>query len=136
MINAFIDPDLILEVLTKKEPDSNESAMILSMAEKKEVKLFMGAQSYGQIYHVLRQFASHDKVVEQMNILAELIEVGVLDKKAVSSALKSNFSNLEDAIQNYCAESNNVKILITRRHKDYKSSGLSIMSPALFLEMV
>lgn len=136
MIKAFIDPDVILEFLTGREPQSREAAQIFSLAERKEVRLLASPQTFNNLYHVLRQFASHEKVVEKLQLLAELIEVGALDSKAVTNALKSNFSNLEDGIQNFCVEGNNVKILITRRHKDYKYSGLSIMSPALFLEMV
>ncbi|MEQ8473073.1 MAG: PIN domain-containing protein [Marinoscillum sp.] len=136
MIRAFIDPDVILEFLTNREPQAKEVAQIFSMAERKEVKLLASPQTFSNLYHVLRQFASHEKVVEKLRLLAELVEVGALDSKAVLNALKSSFSNLEDGLLNFCVEGNNVKILITRRHKDYKYSGLSIMSPALFLEMV
>jgi|GEM_PF-3113570 len=136
MIRAFIDPDVILEFLTNKEPQSLEAARIFSLAERKEVKLMASAQAISTLYHVLLQYASHEKVIEKLQLLMEIVEIGTLDRKAVFNALKSNFGNLEDGIQNYCVEANNVKILITRRHKDYKLSGLSIMSPALFLEMV
>ena len=136
MIKAFIDPDLILEFLTNKQPQSEEISKIFSLAEKNEVKLLASAQSFSSLYHWLRQYASHEKVIEKLQMLTQLIDIGALDKKAVVTALKSSFNNLEDGMQNYCAESNNVKVLITRRHKDYRNSGLSIMSPALFLEMV
>ncbi|WP_258101451.1 PIN domain-containing protein [Marinoscillum pacificum] len=136
MIKAFIDPDLILEFLMDKQPQSRESAKIFTLAERNEVKLLVSAQAFSNLYLILKQYASHEKVVEKLQLLTQLVEVGTLDQKAVLSALNSNFNNLIDGIQNYCVESNNVKVLITRRHKDYKNSGLSIMSPALFLEMV
>jgi hypothetical protein len=52
----------------------------------------------------------------------------------VLDTLNSDFKDFEDALQNYTAQSNKeIKIIITRNIRDYKSSKLSVMPPLIFI---
>ena len=61
--------------------------------------------------------------------------VGVLpsNEGAVDFALSSGFSDLEDAMQNQIAESNELRTILTRNKRDFKKSNLAILTPEEFL---
>ena len=89
------------------------------------------------IHYLLRKTATHDKVIEKLKMLLKIIDVIITDKKAVEDALDSEFKDFEDALQNFSAQNTNeIKIIITRNTKDYKTSKLSIMNPETYLKTI
>ena len=53
----------------------------------------------------------------------------------IKSALNSEFNDFEDALQNFSAlNQTEIKLIITRNTKDYKSSLLSILTPNAYLK--
>jgi hypothetical protein len=71
--------------------------------------------------------------VEKLLQLAGFIEIIDLGKTAVISALQSDFSDFEDALQHFSAVGGKVKIIVTRNVKDYKNSEMAVMPPDLYL---
>ena len=53
--------------------------------------------------------------------------------KVVDLALSSDFKDFEDGLQYFTAIENNIKTLLTRNLKDYKSAEIPIMTAEQFL---
>ena len=62
------------------------------------------------------------------------LEVADVDKMVVMLAIESNFSDFEDAVQNFSAVVSEIDVIISRNVKDYKNSLLKIFEPTQFLE--
>ena len=87
------------------------------------------------VYYLLRQNSTHEKVIEKLTQLVTITEVLTTDKDVILKALNSNFRDFEDALQNYSAELNGqIDIIITRNIKDFKNSSLGIMTPENYLK--
>ena len=70
-------------------------------------------------------------------MLMSIIEVTTTNKKTVLDALNSDIKNFGDARQNFSAQNNpEIKVIITRNIKDYKTSNLSIMTPETYLKAI
>lgn len=134
MNKAFIDTDVILDFLIAREPFAMDAARIFSLSEKKQISICTTGLVFSNAYYILRKLGPHKKVVEKLTQLARLVDVIGLPKTAVMHALESEFNDFEDALQNYAALSENVKIIITRNTKDYKHSQLSVMTPDQYLK--
>ena len=59
-------------------------------------------------------------------------------KKVLEQAVNlQEFKDFEDALQNFSAQnSNEIKVIITRNIKDYKTSNLAIMEPETYINLV
>jgi predicted nucleic acid-binding protein len=135
MEHVLIDTDVVLDFFFDRKPFSEKSSQILSLCEKEEIKGFVTSIMLSNIYYILRKTANHEKVVESLKMLMNIIDVTTTNKKIVLKALQSKFKDFEDALQNFSAENeNNIKIIITRNIKDYKTSELSIMTPETYLK--
>jgi hypothetical protein len=66
--------------------------------------------------------------------LLNYIDIINVNKKTVLDSLYSEFTDFEDALQNYAAENTEIKIIVTRNLKDYKKSSLSVYTPESFLK--
>lgn len=87
------------------------------------------------VYYLLKQSSTHEKVIEKLTQLITITEVLATDKDVILKALNSNFSDFEDALQNYSAELNgHIDIIITRNIKDFKNSSLGVMTPGNYLK--
>jgi predicted nucleic acid-binding protein len=134
MNKAFIDTDVILDFMIAREPFAMDAARIFSLSEKKEILVCTTGLVFSNAYYILRKLGPHKKVIEKLTQLARLVDVIGLPKTAVMHALESDFSDFEDALQNYAALSENVKTIITRNTKDYKYSELAVMTPDQYLK--
>ena len=70
-------------------------------------------------------------------MLLKIIDVITTDRKSIEDALNSEFRVFEDALQNFSAQNTNeIKVIVTRNTKDYKTSKLSIMNPETYLKAI
>lgn len=137
MEKILIDTDVILDFFFDRKPFSEDASQILSLCEKKDIKGYVTAIMLSNIYYLLRKTAKHEKVVESLKMLLKIIDVSTTAKEAVMNALYSDFKDFEDALQNFSAlQEKEIKIIITRNTKDYKTSSLSIMTPEMYLKTI
>lgn len=134
MNKAFIDTDVILDLMTAREPFAMDAARIFSLSEKKKVSICTTGLVLSNAYYVLRKLGTHKKVIEKLTQLSTMIDIIGVPKIAVEQALKSPFNDFEDALQHYAALTENIKIIVTRNIKDYKYSELAVLTPDQYLK--
>ena len=134
MDKVFIDTDIILDVLAKREPHFKFAAHLLSLADTGKIKIGVSTLTFSNLNYMLsKQFGSAEarKVLVRFKTLVQVLTV---DDKIIELALGSNFKDFEDAIQYYCAINNNYKTLLTRNLKDYKAAKIPVMTAESFLK--
>lgn len=137
MDKVLIDTDVILDFLFDRKPFSEDTAQILSWCENGKIQGFVTSIMLSNIYYLLRKTAKHEKVIENLKMLMNIVDVLTTDKNAILDALHSEFKDFEDALQNFSAQnSNEIKVIITRNIKDYKTSNLAIMEPETYINLV
>ncbi len=135
MQKVLIDTDVIFDFFFDRKPFSDNAAQILALCESKEIKGYVTSVIISNVYYLLKQTATHEKVVENLIQLISITEVLTTDKAIINKALNSKFKDFEDALQNFTAElSGEVDLIITRNTKDFKNSSLGIMTPENYLK--
>ena len=134
MKSVLIDTDVLLDFYLDRKPFSDDSLQLLLKCEQKQFRAFITPVIVANTYYILRRHATHNFVVERLQILLNTITVLSMDQKQVLAALDSKFTDFEDALQYYSAlNSNKIDAIITRNVKDFKKSALPVFSPAEFL---
>lgn len=137
MGKILIDTDVILDFFFDRQPFSEEASQILSLCESKKLNGFVTPIMISNIYYILRKTAKHEKVIEGLKSLMDIVDVAVITKNTIVDALNSNFKDFEDALQNFSAQDKkDINIIITRNIKDYKTSSLSVMTPETYLKTI
>lgn len=137
MDKVLIDTDVILDILFDRKPFSEDAAQILSWCENGKIQAFVTSIMLSNIYYLLRKTAKHEKVIENLKMLLNIVDVITTNKDTVLDALHSEFKDFEDALQNFSAQnSNEIKVIITRNSKDYKTSNLAVMEPETYINLV
>jgi predicted nucleic acid-binding protein len=137
MKRILIDTDVILDFFFDRKPYSEFAAKILSLCESNEIMGFVTPVIYSNVYYLLRQTSSHERVIEKMTQLLTITHVLSMDRTVVQSALNSEFKDFEDALQNFSAiNDGTIEVIITRNIKDFKHSDIAVLTPENFLKIL
>ena len=111
---VFLDSDVILDVFANREPYYQDSAKLLSLIEQKHVLGFTTPLVFANIHYILRKLKSKEEALQNLRKLRIIVSVLALDENHTDSALNSDFSDFEDALQYYSAKGNSLDCIITR----------------------
>jgi len=135
MNNILIDSDILLDFFLQREPFLNDSIKILSLCENQKIKGFVTGLIISNTYSLLRKHYQHKMIIADIKKLLIFLDILLIDKEVILNAIDSEFSDFEDALQNFSAERyGNINAIVTRNIKDYKQSSISILSPTMFLQ--
>lgn len=132
---VFIDTDVVLDVALAREPFFPGSKIILAMAETNVIIGKISSNCIANIYYILRKSGGDINTRKFISKITKYITVITIDHQNVLQALKSSFSDFEDALQYYSAVCNQCEYIVTRNIQDYKSSKLIVQTPEEFIRM-
>lgn len=130
----FVDSDVILDVLEKREQFYEYSAQILSLGDEKKVKLVTTSLVFANIYYLLRKHLGIEKAKESLRKLRIIVDVISVNAKEVDLALNSEISDFEDALQYFTTLYSKIEFIITRNVCDYKNPKLIVQTPQQYIE--
>lgn len=133
MTTIFLDTNVVLDFILKREEFAKNAAIIFDLGEREKLHLTLSSLCVNNIDYVVSKIESKKKARQIIIKLLSLVEVLPVGKSTIEKAAMSEFKDFEDAIQNFCAEEKGLNHIITRNIKDFKKSNLSILTPKEFL---
>ena len=134
MKQLFIDTNIVIDLLSRRDPFFEEAATLFSLADKKILELSVSSLTIANTsYTLLRQTTSKEtkSVLRKLRLIVEVLP---LDDKVIGLALNDDsFTDFEDGLQHFTAIENNQDIIITRNLKDFRNSKLPVMTARQFL---
>jgi predicted nucleic acid-binding protein len=133
MENIFVDTNIIIDLLAKREQFYKDAQDLFTLSDKKEIQLCISSLSFANAYYSI---IKHYKDIDAKKYLAKfkvLVKVLPLDDKAIELALASDFNDFEDGLQYFVAMDNESDIIITRNKKDFKNSKIPVMTAGEYI---
>lgn len=136
MKRIFVDTNVLIDLLSRREPFYDEAATLFSLADEKQIELSISALTIANTsYTLLRQMES-SKVKSILRKIELIVRVLPLDDKIIGLALNDeSFSDFEDALQYFTAIENKQELIITRNLRDFRKSKLPMMTAQQFIEI-
>lgn len=137
MKKIFVDTNVVIDLLSRREPFFNEAAELFSLADKKKIELSVSALTFANTSFVLLKQMDANKAKEVLRKLRLILKVLALDDKIIGLALNdATFADFEDGLQYFSAIEAEQDIIITRNLSDFKNSKLPTMSAKQFVKMI
>jgi predicted nucleic acid-binding protein len=133
MMKLFIDTNIMMDLLCRREPYYNSIAKIATLADSNEVELFVSALSYATTSYFLTKSESINSCKNKLRKFKSISTIVALNTQIIEKSLNSNFTDFEDALQYYSALHAQCKVIITRNGKDFKNSQLPILTSEEYL---
>ncbi len=134
MTNLFVDTNIVIDLLAKREPFYEAAAKLFSLADRGKVKLYVSSLTFANTNYVLAKMNNSTLAREILTKFKVLVVVVELNDKIVELSLNDkSFSDFEDGLQHYSALENEADIIITRSLKDFKNSKIPVMTAQAYL---
>lgn len=132
-MNALIDTNVILDVLTRRDPYFSNSSLVLDRAERGEYVAWICATTVTTIFYLARRHLGSNDAVARIKDLTTLCSVAPVSQSVIESALHDSFADFEDAVLHHSAVLAGADCIVTRNEADFRASSLLIYTPAQFL---
>ena len=126
----FFGHNILIDFLGNREPFESFALQIFKKGLAKEWELWTSDNSILTTYYILSKEVGEENARHKITKLITYIEIQFVQKSHIQAALSSQFKDLEDAVQQFCAL-NIVGLagIITRNKKDFQLSQISVFEP-------
>lgn len=135
MMKVFLDTNIVIDLLDKREPFYIDAVKLFTLAYQKKITLFVSPMTYATASYLLRKHGK-EGMRKLLNNFRQLSQITTADERVVDAALASSFDDYEDALQYYSALTRNVDVIVTRNKKDFTSASIPVLSPAELLKQL
>ena len=136
MKEIFIDSDIILDLLARREPFYHHAAKLFSYIEKGKLRAYISPVIFANIYYILSRIKNKEFARNSLRKLKLLVKILPVDEKIIDLAMASDLKDFEDAIQYYVALENDIHFILTRNKKDYKNADITALTAEEYLNTI
>ena len=133
----LLDTCIAIDFLQKREPFAEDALRIFRAAASELFSGYITAKSATDIFYIDHR-GTHNKAASCQKLRSLLTIVGLADSAAIDvrQTLASELPDFEDAVMVETAKRIGADCIVTRNKKDYVQSGVSVYTPAEFLELL
>jgi predicted nucleic acid-binding protein len=132
MTRLFLDTNIVVDLLDRREPFCHDAARLFTMAYNKQVQLTVSPITFSTASFLLHKHGT-ESVRNLLANFRQLVHVATTDQRTVDDALASQFKDFEDAMQYYTALKAKSEVIITRNGKDFAASRIPVMTATEYL---
>ncbi len=132
-MNVFIDTNVLLDVLAKREPFYDDSARVWTLAEHGKISGLVSVLSFSNIYYIVRRLRNRLAADRAMQLLRNTFHPVPCDAQVLHQAMDAGMADFEDAIQYFSALHAGAESLVSRNPGHFPRADLPILTPAEFL---
>lgn len=134
MKSAFIDTNVLIDVIAERSQHYAASAEIWTMADNGQLPCFVSAISFNNIHYLIRRNGNAEKARKALIAIRDSFRIVPLDEQILGHAIDSKMKDFEDSIQFHSALRCGADCIISRNTKDFpKDSPIPVLSPEDFL---
>jgi predicted nucleic acid-binding protein len=134
MQKIFLDTNIVIDFLGEREHFYEPAAKILTLADRKKIKIFTSPTAISNAYYLLANHESSKIALEKIRKFKVLSSISIMDDEVIETAINSDFKDFEDAMQYFSAISSNCDLIVTRNEKNFKNALIPIMNGESYLQ--
>jgi predicted nucleic acid-binding protein len=135
-VTLFLDTNVVLDVLARREPWVHDAAALLSLIEEGEAIGLVAPHGLATTYYLLAKWQDRPRANQALADLMRIVRVEPLDHDAVLRALALGWTDFEDALHAVCAQNAGANHLVTRNPDDFRKSAVPPISPPEVLALI
>jgi hypothetical protein len=134
-MTVFLDTDILLDVLAKREPFFKDSMRMFDLCESARIKGAVSALSLCTLAYVLRKSTTQSQMKNTLRALRNVLNIVDTSGNIINRAIDSALSDFEDAVQFFSAVHCGADYIVTRNVKHFPSDTVPALTPAAFLAL-
>jgi predicted nucleic acid-binding protein len=134
-MRIFLDTNVLLDIILKREPNYTSAAQICEIALRKGDALVISNLSIVNAHYIVKRITHVPENIIRTALynICSTCEIVALTDTVTMRSLLSEFPDFEDATQYFCALENNCDVILTYNKKDFAHSNIPILTSSEFL---
>ncbi|MBE9176714.1 PIN domain-containing protein [Synechocystis salina LEGE 06155] len=133
MNKIVIDSDVIIDVLSQRQPFFADSAQAINKVIQSGLQMYIAAHTVTNIYYILSKQNPRSQVEQQMTTILDLFSIASITDSIIRNAFYCPMKDFEDAVVSEAAKSLAAQFILTRNTKDYQNAAVPVLNPQTFL---
>jgi len=135
-MKVFLDTNILVDFLTDRGAFTKYATEIFLLGTEK-ISIYSSTHAFATTYYILKKFTDEKDLRAKLLELTELVALIDVTKAQLRKALLSDFSDFEDALQIFNAESSGgIEYIVTRNLKDFKNSPIPAIAPDEMVDII
>lgn len=133
IVRFWIDTNVILDILQKREPFFKDSYQALRKAIEADTECMISASAATDIFYMFRKaFQSAQKAKDRIEQLSHIVTFADVQGVDIHTALIRSMPDFEDTVVDAVAERNGASYILTRNIKNFAGSSVPAITPTEF----
>ena len=129
----FLDTDVLLDIAWKREPFWQGSANVMANLKNIQTEMCLTSIVLSNLHYLISKHKT-EKIATKFNLLLlNILKLLSHEEDDFRRAYLSTFTDKEDGVNYYTCLRHDVKLIITRNKRDFKTSALPVLTPEEFL---
>lgn len=137
MMRVFLDTNILVDVLERRQPFFLASANILELGVSGVMEMFVSSLTFINAIYIGRKSLGREVVVDKIKALHPYVHVSPMGEQEFAKALQMTGKDVEDNLQYCSALAAGCDIIVTRNKKDFPADeALKVLTPEEFLTVM
>ena len=132
-MNVFIDTNVVVDFLGKRDGFFESAAMIFQMQKDEKINAVVSSLTIINCAYILRKVFSREVMLDKVEKLCKTFRISAIDKTTLVEALERRPYDFEDTVQYISALPYKPDIIITRDKRGFLNLEVPIMTPDEFI---
>ena len=132
-MRVFIDTNVIVDVVAKREPFFADSQAVLALCAIGDLDGVVSDLTFCNVAYVLRKSLGSTQLRDSLRVLKNHLTVVSIGDAAITAALGNEMTDFEDAVQLEAARTNRVDVIVTRNVRHFNDSPMRVCTPSELL---
>jgi predicted nucleic acid-binding protein len=134
MKRVFIDTNIFLDILFRREQFVDDALSIFDMAVDGQIVLLISDLSIANIKYITRKEIPTEEFYNLIQIFRPIFTIVPLGAEVIDKAISLRASDFEDALQYFSAVQAEADCLVTRNIKDYGFANMEVLDSKTFVD--
>ncbi|AFY61192.1 PIN domain-containing protein [Synechococcus sp. PCC 6312] len=128
-MKILIDTNIILDFLLEREPFFQNAELLFQTISTGQIIGYVTATILTDIFYITRKYTqSIEQARQAVSAVLTAMVICPIDRVVLESALNSNLTDFEDAVQIFSAFTQGLDAIVTRDTQDFSSSPILVLS--------
>ena len=128
-LRILVDVNVVLDVLTKRDPHYEPSAAVWALVEREVVEGMIAAHTVTTVHYLVAKHLGCGQANVVISKLLRVFSVASIDQDVLLTALGLGWRDFEDAVQMAAALDMRADYLVTRNPQDFKDELVRVILP-------
>lgn len=133
-MKVFLDTNVVVDFLGKREPFFQDAANIFEMWKKEKIQLSLSVLTIVNCAYILHKAYSKETMTDKIRWLCNSFEVTPIDVSTIIGAVNMGGQDFEDSVQCLSASYFHPDVIVSRDIKGFSNAEIPIMTPAEFIK--